>query len=156
MDQFRSYLLNGVAALLLGGCQALGPGGGKLNFHAGSILMLNEPITLPARQAHVNLQQGTVVDAVNNYEVNCEFRFRNLGPQVIQPGRFVVRRAGDGEEWFSPPYVRRFYKVLYLKSDQYPDVMTLECQVFDEPNPGRWISVPDMQQALGKYFSFEF
>lgn len=148
-------LVHPLLALALVGCQALGTDDTRLKLRSGSVVILNEAVTIPEGRAHIKLQGGAVVGRVNEYEVNCEFRFRDLGPTRIEPSRFVVRRTGDGEEWFSPPYVRRFFKVLYLRSEQYPGVMTLECQVLDDPNPGRWIAVEDMALAVGRYFSFE-
>jgi len=122
----------------------------------GSKLVLKQELTIPAGSAHIKFQQGRQVGSVDEYTVNCQFRVKNLGPQDIQPDTFLITNAGDGEEWVSAPGIKRFFKNLFLKSDQQEEVMTLICQVWATPPWGRSISVPQMREALGDYFSFEF
>ena len=122
----------------------------------GSKLVLKHKLTIPTGSAHIKFQQGKPVGGVDEYSVNCQFRVRNLGPQDIQPDTFLITNAGDGEEWVSAPGIRRFFKTLFLKSDEQAEVMTLICQVWATPPWGRSISVPQMREALGDHFSFEF
>ena len=122
----------------------------------GSKLVLKQKLTIPTGSAHIKFQQGKQVGGVDEYTVNCQFRVKNLGPQDIQPDTFLITNAGDGEEWVSAPSIRRFYKNLFLKSDEQEEVMTMICQVWSTPPRGRSISVPQMREALGDYFSFEF
>ena len=56
----------------------------------------------------------------------------------------------------SAPSTKQFFKDLFLKSDKQAEVMTMICQVWSAPRWGRNISVPQMREALGAYFSFEF
>lgn len=123
---------------------------------SGSKLVLNRELNIPSGKAHVKLQHGEVVGGANEYSVNCQFRVRNLGPQVVPPGVFGITRAGEGQEWVSHPGIMRFYRVLSLKSAEQPDVLKLLCQRWSDPRMGRSISVPDMREALGDYISFEF
>jgi len=122
----------------------------------GSKLVLKQKLTIPTGSAHVKFQQGKPVGGVDEYSVNCQFRVRNLGPQDIQPDTFLITNAGDGEEWVSAPGIRRFFKTLFLKSDEQAEVMTMICQIWATPPWGRSISVPQMREALGDHFSFEF
>ena len=122
----------------------------------GSKLVLKQPLGIPTGSAHIKFQQGKQVGGVDEYTVNCQFRVRNLGPQEIQADTFLITNAGDGEEWVSAPTTRRFFKNIFLKSDKQPEVMTLICQVWSPPRWGRSVSVPQMREALGDYFSFEF
>ncbi len=122
----------------------------------GSKLVLKQKLTIPTGSAHIKFQQGKPVGGVDEYSVNCQFRVRNLGPQDIQPDTFLITNAGDGEEWVSAPGIRRFFKTLFLKSDEQAEVMTMICQVWATPPWGRSISVPQMREALGDHFSFEF
>ena len=122
----------------------------------GSTLTLKQPLSIPTGSAHIKFQQGKPVGGVDEYSVNCQFRVKNLGPQDIQPDTFLITNAGDGEEWVSAPSTRRFFKNLFLKSDRQAEVMTMICQVWAPPRWGRSISVPQMREALGDYFSFEF
>ena len=122
----------------------------------GSKLVLKQKLTIPTGSAHIKFQQGKPVGGVDEYSVNCQFRVRNLGPQDIQPDTFLITNAGDGEEWVSAPGIRRFFKTLFLKSDEQAEVMTMICQIWATPPWGRSISVPQMREALGDHFSFEF
>ena len=46
--------------------------------------------------------------------------------------------------------------VIYLQSDTQPDVLRLTCQDWDGPLMGTDITVPEIRDALGAYFNFEF
>ncbi len=122
----------------------------------GSKLVLSRPVNIPEANAHIKFQHGRPVGGVDEYTVNCQFRTKNLGPQDIQPDSFLITNAGDGEEWVSAPHTRRFFKNLFLHSDKQPEVRTMICQIWAPPLWGRSISVPQMREALGDYFSFEF
>ena len=88
--------------------------------------------------------------------MNCRFNVRSLGPATITPERFVIRRAEAPEEWVLQPTVRRYYRVLYLQSNEQADVMNLTCQHWDDGRGGRDVTVAQMREALGQYFAFEF
>lgn len=122
----------------------------------GSKLVLKQTLSIPTDSAHIKFQQGRVSGGIDEYTVNCQFRVKNLGPQEIQADTFLITNAGDGEEWVSAPHTQRFFKNLFLKSDKQPEVMTMICQVWASPRWGRSISVPQMREALGDYFSFDF
>jgi hypothetical protein len=123
---------------------------------ADSQLILNRELPIPAGQRHVKFQNGHPVSGVNEYQVNCQLRVFDLGADPIRPDSFRITRSGTGREWQSQPYVMRFYRVLNLKSDTQSDVLKLICQKWDDPLAGRNVSIPEMQQALGDYVSFEF
>ena len=50
----------------------------------------------------------------------------------------------------------RFYKVFNLKSERQPDIMPMVCQYWSYPLIGRPITIRQVQEALGDYFTFEF
>jgi hypothetical protein len=148
-----------VWALALAACQT-----GAVNdinspyyrIRSDSRLVLKQELNIPSGRAHVKFQHGTVVGGVDEYTINCEFRVRNLGPSVIQPESFLVTRGERPQEWVSQPIILRLYRVLYLKSDKQPDVLQLVCQKWVDPYIGRDVTVPEMREALGEYFVFEF
>ena len=146
-------------AAALGGCPTTAmydvdsPG---YSIPADSRLILNRELPIPAGQRHVDFQHGRPVSGVDEYQINCELRVYDLGADPIRPDAFRITRSGTGREWHSQPYVMRFYRVLNLESDTQPDVVKLICQKWDDPLAGRNVSVPQMQQALGDYVSFEF
>jgi hypothetical protein len=143
-----------VMAPVLGGCQQLAATKRDINsqfyeIRPGSKLILHRTLDIPAGTAHVTFGKG-------NYEGNCEFEVRTLGPGVVQPDNFIVTRAWSSREWISHPNIMRFYRVIRLQSERQPDVLQLVCQDWDGPLLGRDISVAEMRTALGDTFSFEF
>jgi len=148
-----------VGVILLAGCQALATNDtGKINFRIppGSRLVLNRELTIPAGVAHVVFQQGEPGPAANEFEVNCRFEVRDLGPRVIQPDSFLIARWSSQREWVNQPSILRFYKVFHLKSERQTDIMPMTCQVWSYPLIGRPVTIRQVQEALGDYFTFEF
>lgn len=150
------YSMLGTFTALLAGCQA----GASFTFDSaayripsGSEVVLNREINIPAGSAHVKLQHGQLASSVSEYEVNCEFRVRDLGPRLVPPGSFIVTRSGDSREWAISPYTVRFFKTVTLEPAQDTGRVYLMCQKWDDVYGGRSISIAEMQEALGDYFS---
>ena len=122
----------------------------------GSKLILHQDVKIPKERSHTSFQHGKVVSGLDNYTVGCVLDVRNLGPGVVNAGTFTISRAESSQEWISRPNIMRFYRVIYLQSAAQPDVLRLTCQDWDGPLLGKDISVPEIREALGGYFSFEF
>jgi hypothetical protein len=122
----------------------------------GSKLILHQDVTIPKERSHASFQHGKVVSGLDNYTVGCVLDVRNLGPGMVSAGIFTISRAESSQEWISRPNIMRFYRVIYLQSDAQPDVLRLTCQDWDGPLLGTDISVPEIREALGSYFTFEF
>ena len=148
-----------VIAALLAGCQTVGTKDtSSINFRipGGSKLVLNRELTIPTGVAHVVFQQGEPGPAANEFEVNCRFEVRDLGPRVIQPDSFLITRWSSQREWVNQPSILRFYKVFHLKSERQVDILPMTCQVWSYPLIGRPVTIRQVQEALGDYFTFEF
>jgi hypothetical protein len=148
-----------VIAALLAGCHTVGTNDtASINFRIprDSRLVLNREVTIPAGVAHVVFQHGEPGPAANEFEVNCRFEVRDLGPRVIQPDSFLITRWGSQREWVNQPSILRFYKVFHLKSERQTDIMPMTCQVWSYPLIGRPVTIRQVQEALGEYFTFEF
>lgn len=142
---------------VLTGCQAmvgLDFDSSAYRMPTGSQLRLNRQIEIPSGSAHVKLQHGKLVSGVDEYAVNCEFRVRDLGPRTVQPDRFTVTRSGDSREWAIEPYTLRFSKTVALEPAQQAGPIYLICQVWSDAYRGYSISLNEMQEAWGDYFSF--
>jgi hypothetical protein len=122
----------------------------------GSKLILHQDVDIGSGSSHASFQHGKVVPGLDNYTVGCELDVRNLGPGTVSAGTFTISRAESSQEWISQPNIMRFYRVIYLQSDTQPDVLRLTCQDWDGPLMGTDITVPEIRDALGAYFSFEF
>jgi hypothetical protein len=148
-----------VIAALLAGCQTVGTKDtSSINFRipGGSKLVLNRELTIPAGVAHVVFQQGEPGPAANEFEVNCRFEVRDLGPRVIQPDSFLITRWSSQREWVNQPSILRFYMDIHLQSEHQADIMPMTCQVWSYPLIGRPVTIRQVQEALGSYFTFEF
>jgi hypothetical protein len=146
---------------LLAGCAVLSAQKNDINSEfykipAGSKLIMNQPLNIPAGRAHVVIQPGRSGAGANEYAVNCQFEVRTLGPVKVQPDTFDITWAELSREWVSPPNIMRFYRIFHLQSAAQPDVLKLMCQDWDGPLLGRNISIPEMRAALGDVITLEF
>ena len=123
---------------------------------AGSRLILNQPLNIPAGRAHVVIQPGRSGAGANEDAANCQFEVRTLGPVKVQPDTFDITRAENSREWISQPSIMRFYRILHLQSVTQPDVLQLMCEDWDGPMLGKYISIPEMRAALGDVITLEF
>ncbi|MCK5383614.1 MAG: hypothetical protein KAJ65_07600 [Gammaproteobacteria bacterium] len=122
----------------------------------GSQLILHQDVSIPSGRSHASFQHGKVVNGLDNYAVGCVLDVRDLGPGSVSAGTFTIKRAESSQEWVSRPNIMKFYRVMYLRSDSQPQVLRLTCQDWDGPLLGDDISVPEIREALGGIFSFEF
>lgn len=155
---YSTGLLLMVCVGLLAGCQTTSDDPGSIWFRIpkGSRLVLNKPLQIPEGRAHIMLQHGTAATAAGEFEVNCRFEIRELGPQVVEPDTFLIARTGNGRSWFNEPHTMIFFMDLDLRSERQPGVLPMRCQDWDDPLIGRPITVREVQEALGDYFTFEF
>ncbi|MDT8387411.1 MAG: hypothetical protein RQ736_07850 [Thiogranum sp.] len=143
-----------VVAVWLTACGAPGLDYSAYTVPAGSDIVLNREIGIPAGSAHVKFQHGDLSAGVDSYTVNCEFRVRDLGPQVVEPGSFTVTRSGDSREWAISPYTVRVWKSMTLESAQQADPAHLICQKWVDVDWATNLSINEMRDALGAWFSF--
>jgi len=123
---------------------------------SGSKLILHQDLNVPAGKAHINIQNGRTAAGLDNWTVGCELEVRKLGPGVVTADTFTITRAEVSREWINRPSTMRFYRTLYLKSDNQPNVMNMECQYWSYPLEGDVIPVSEMREALGSVASLEF
>jgi len=123
---------------------------------AGSRLVLNKPLNIPAGRAHVVIQPGRSGAGADVDGVNCQLEVRALGPVKVQPDSFAITRAENSREWISEPNIMRFYRILHLQSAAQPDVLNLMCEDWDGPLLGKYISIPEMRAALGDVITLDF
>jgi hypothetical protein len=149
------YLL--AIGLALAGCQSMATDDRNsiwFKMPAGSTLVLNRELTIPAQRAHIMLQHGQVVSAASEFEVACRFEVRDLGPRVIQPETFQITGYSSQQEWINYPHTKRFYKTIRLQSEHQPGIRPMVCEYFDWPLTGRPVTLVQIEEALGEYFSF--
>jgi len=138
----------------------------------GSTFTLNRELTIQPDQTSVYLQNGKIelVSNVDFYRPHCKFELFTISEQarVVEPDTFVVTRivdqredvatqwplyAGLGMAVGDGPIHLTFSTTMYLESRIQPDVFRMNCKQWDWPNTGDFLSINQMRQALGDYFT---
>ncbi len=147
-------------------------------------LTLHQPLAIPAEAATVPLQSGRIVprNGVQEQEPHCVFEVNTVATsqQTVQPGTFQVTRVQRRVQTFSGMPVFHHYSLFRphrvgldrgdgpshvyfitefrLRSEQQPDVRSLTC-LHNQAAPAspfaRHLTLGEMRQALGAYFSLE-
>ncbi len=154
----KTLMLSAACALVLAGCQSAALNDVSSPYYrirSGSTLVLHRELNIPGGQAHIRFAKGRSVGGNSGYTVSCRFDVKNLGPQVIHPDTFLITRVENPQEWISRPSIMQFSKIFYLKSATQPDVLDLNCEEWNDPLMGRDISVSQVREALGEYFTLE-
>jgi hypothetical protein len=143
----------------------------------GSILKLNQPLTIEPHSAGVRIQYGKVIPnkLLEQWYPNCRFEVLNPKdtPQVIQPDTFTIKRVtyenylvsagpvmlasvgigmsvgvgGDSDGDDATADVYSTY--FYLESETQPEVSRLLCQFWEDPHDARHLMLDEIQQTLG-------
>lgn len=135
-------------------------------FPAGSTVVLNSPVEVPAGQAGVYLR-GYSEETRYQYQTTCRLEVRTLsqGSTVIEPDRFTVLGTSyDREALTGPAYpgpLDGFNSIgdggglvyantyIYLQSAQQPDVLRLKCRQLQDNYRVSQLSSQQIQTALG-------
>jgi hypothetical protein len=175
----RNALLLCLAALLWG-CSSTGNYGQESPYYrypGENRLVLNHALEIPANWATARLQAGRVVPFghVQEHAPHCIFEINTVSemPQRVEPDTFTIVRVGwqispiAARSGFVPAFfyadegsfTQMFYKTIFtLRSERQPGVRQLTCQS-DQYAAGiaipRYLSVPEIRQALGGIFTLE-
>lgn len=140
---------------------------------AGSQLRLTRPLTIPANDAGVFIQNGQAQYSswhLNKYYPNCDFEVytRADHERIIEPDTFTVKRTVRetehvsltpatvaGLDFGAGPPTENYMTVLYLHSDKQADVFRMTCQHWQDPSHGDHLTIKQIRQALGDLFILE-
>ncbi len=142
---------------------------------AGSVVQLNQALTVPRHRTRTFMQHGKRVMQLDLYTPHCNFEVRDLKQetQQIEPGRFIVSRIDQGgtpvvqrEGWKiagpawslsfgDPPVISRYY-YFYLESQEQPNVLRLSCYAGQADAPRAYLpTLQEMQEAMGDLVTIE-
>lgn len=172
------YLLTVVIALTLTGCGDVpltknNPG--LYSLPNGSILRLNEALTIPSRKARTGIQYGEATRGVDMWQPYCEVVVNTISDKqaTIIPGDYRVtktRRAQipyagttpDGGNMIassdgaglslaqSPSYAWLYKTTVSLESNDYPDIRQIECgAVYGTGYEARHITIREFEATVG-------
>ena len=139
----------------------------------GSTFTLNRELTIEANQTTVYLQNGRIelVGNIDIYHPNCKFELFTISEQArtVEPDTFVVTRVVDQREDVSRqwplyasltvaesgggPMHETYATTMWLESRKQPDVFRMSCRRWDWVNMGEYLSINEMRQTLGDYFT---
>jgi hypothetical protein len=133
---------------------------------AGSELVLQRDLVVPAKMVRVYLQYGKQheLSGLDKYQPWCELEIKTLDdrPQTINADSFAIlklvnQRSGllDGAGLGSiSNTLEEFSTVLYLQSMRQPDVMRLSCLWRRGTRMQTYLRLADIQSALGDIVTF--
>jgi hypothetical protein len=138
----------------------------------GSTFTLNREITIQPDRTSVYFQNGKPGAArdVDFYKPHCKFELFTISTEarLVNPDTFVVTRIVDQREDVSTSWPRyaglgmargdgpvhlTYSTTLYLESKIQPDVFRMNCKRWDDPVIGEYLTINEMRQALGDYFT---
>lgn len=138
----------------------------------GSTFTLNREITIQPDNTSVYLQNGKIepVSNIDFYKPHCKFELYTISEEsrVVNPDTFVVTRIVDqiedvsiswpthaalGMAFADGPVHLTYLTTMYLESKIQPDVFRMNCKRWDWPATGEYLSINEMRQSLGDYFT---
>ena len=119
----------------------------------GEKFILNKPIDIQPREAHVYLQDGSIKDynKLNTWVSYCRFEVNKLGKQTIQPVEMTVKSVEPSTTVSSRDVIRYFVK-FDLDAKDNPNIRSLTCGSY-QGTYGYYITYPEMDAALGSYIT---
>ena len=149
-------------------------GDGDAPIRAGMQLELARPVTVPAGNASVYIQNGRVVEPglQDNYYAWCRLILKTLRPvpHVLPPATFRVidiqreiedvrarplRYAALGPQLAGSATADDYITTFYLQSDQAPDVERLVCAHWEDPTLSpEHLTASQIRKTLGDLLIF--
>lgn len=165
-------IITACLAVLLSACQAgltPQPGNGADPVLAITSLTLNQDFKVRADLAGEYIQSGSITqfNTLSQYYTFCKLELRRPAPteRVIVPGTFSVSRIYQEMEFVG--FTREVYAgdgssglvmsrtVLFLQSEQQPDIFRLSCMKLDFSFYASQPSIEEMQIALGDMLTLQ-
>jgi len=166
-------------SLFIAGCAYQPPKDVNSSFYsppAGSRLLLNSALTIPANDTQVRIQDGKVIHSIWDYDAyyaNCNFELRQIAEveRTIQPDSFAISRVvRDTENVMlnsstmvasanlfassngGPPNVD-YMVIMDLHSPRQPEVARITCRHWEDPNEASHLTITQIRKTLGDLFT---
>jgi hypothetical protein len=182
------FFLSLTLSLLVSGCATSIPltssDPGLYTIPTGSILKLNQPLTIPALSVRTSIQGGEASAYVDPSEPYCEIevntiletsktlpagdykitrvlRYEFPFSSVKPNSKMMVASTSEAAAWetvamFSANSIWHYTTAFRLESNLYPDVRQLECgTVFDEGYFARHITIREFEILAGDVMSLQ-
>jgi len=158
--------LAGVGCLALAGCVIPPLNTSDADFPAGTLMRLNDPVTIAANRAGGYLGNGSI-ETRYQYDATCRLEVRTLSDhsKTVAPDQFTVTGTAYDRDALSGPtypgvldgfnsfgdgpglvYVNNY---IYLHSEQQPDVLRLKCTQLRDNDSFGYLSAAQIKTVLG-------
>ena len=137
------------------------------NIPVGTSVVLHQALTIPADKAAVFIQNGEVKKFrdIDKYYPHCKFEVSTIKQtnQTIQPDTFIIHKSTTDEQvqvnqsmfrhvalngGDGPPFIE-MYRLMYLRSEQQPDVFRLSCGIWAISPNYYQLTLKEMRHTLG-------
>ena len=181
------FILSLTLSLLVSGCTSIpltSSDPGLYTIPTGSILKLNQPLTIPALKVRTSVQNGEETVNVDPGEPYCEFevntiletsitlpagnyriirvlRYEYPFSHVRPDGKEMVASSSEATAWktvamASPDSIWHYTTAFRLESNLHPDIRLLECgTVFDSGYFARHITIREFEILAGDVMSLQ-
>ena len=146
----------------------------------GSQLVLNQTLKIPAHYASVYIQGGEIMTygKVDHYYPNCELELSTVSekPQQVVPDSFTIYKVVQDNQTVSQGPVKvaglgllmlasggggggdggsdldEYSTIMYIRSDLQPEVLSLNCQHWEDQTDTGHLSIQQVKTTLGNIF----
>jgi len=137
----------------------------------GSTLTLHRPVTIPANDTQVHIQNGQLINSfreLDAYYPNCNFEIRERAEveRTVQPDSFIISRVVRDTEnvmLHTPVLIASasgngapgvdYITIMDLYSPRQPSVMRMSCQHWEDPSDSYHLSIKQIRKTLGDLFT---
>lgn len=161
--------------LLLASCQSIQPYDENSRFYqvpVNSRLILNKQVVIEPNLARAYFQFGKQINKqfIEKYQPHCYLLLSTLSEkeQVIQPDTFSIYKVerdfivSAGQQLYASVSMNFFdtslveyVNIYHLSSNTQPNVMSLNCLQWSDSTDRLYLTVEEVRQALGGYFSLQ-
>lgn len=165
------------AWILLTACQGLGEQYADVQddpyyqIPLGSLLILKQNLTIPAHKASLYIQDGRIMplNDIDQYYPHCKFELYDIAetPRTVKPDTFTIYKF-EFDEYVTSKAVQyaalgirgsastgfvEYGSIMYLRSQQQPNVYSLTCQHWEAPYDAKPVTLRQIRNTLGEIMS---
>ena len=180
------FILTLTLSILISACVSTPSANRSPGLHTiakGSILRLNQPLTIPAGKLRISVQFGEATVYANQDEPYCEFlvntfaktattlpfgdyritrilRYEDPFLGTRPNSKKMVASSSESAEWvtqaMSPDFSWKYLTVFRLESDVHPDIRQVECgSIFYSGYEARHITIKEFEILAGDVMTLQ-
>lgn len=129
---------------------------GMLAIQTGSILILNQSLTIQQGKARTGVQHGKAVTGVNMNEPYCEFLINTIAKTttILPAGRYRITK----NRGYQVPYAINYYlnmTSLSLESSPPSDIRKVECGIVSSGYESHYLTIKEFETLAGDVMTLQ-